>query len=96
VKTFAAVAATTRRMDANRPGIAEDKLATELVLVPTVLAPDAPPPGEEVDPDDPVPQQPFHPITRGSCSAAGTGGSPGLPLLLLLLAAGRRRRARKE
>ena len=74
--------------------IAEDKLATELVLVPMVLAPNAPPPGEEVDPDDPAPT----PASRHSgasavCSAAGGGGASGAALLALLILACIRRRA---
>jgi hypothetical protein len=51
VKSFMAIPANTRRM---REGdtIPEDKLALELVLVPTVIdAPDAPEPGDGDDPD---------------------------------------------
>ncbi len=99
VKSFAAVAATSRRMDDAR-GIAEDKLATELVLVPMVLAPDAPPAGEPVDPDDPVPApEPagVHSGATGVCSAAGGGGGSGAALLaLLVLACARRRAARSR
>jgi hypothetical protein len=94
VKSFAAVAATSRRMDDAR-SIAEDKLATELVLVPMVLAPDAPPPGEEVDPDDPVPtpSPSSHTGASAVCSAAGGGGAPGAALLALMVLACIRRRA---
>ncbi|HEU5059930.1 MAG TPA: hypothetical protein VFU21_25540 [Kofleriaceae bacterium] len=95
VKTFAAVAATSRRMDDLR-SIAEDKLATELVLVPMVLAPEAPPPGEPVDPADPVPTPEatgVHSGAAGVCSAVG-GGGPGAALLVLLLAVATTRRRR--
>jgi len=94
VKSFAAVAATSRRMDDVR-GIAEDKLATELVLVPMVLAPDAPPPGDPVDPDDPVPTpQPtdVHSGASAVCSAAGGGGADAFAALFLLVAVIHRRR----
>jgi hypothetical protein len=92
VKSFVAVAATSRRMDDAR-SIAEDKLATELVLVPMVLAPDAPSPGEEVDPDDPVPTPSSHTGASAVCSAAGSGGATGAALLVLLVLACIRRRA---
>ena len=95
VKSFAAVAATSRRMD-DALGIAEDKLATELVLVPMVLAPEAPPPGEPVDPADPVPtpEASEHTGATGACSAAGGGGAAGASLLALLALALVRRRVR--
>ncbi len=85
VKSFAAVAATSRRMN-DALSIAEDKLATELVLVPMVLAPEAPPPGEPVDPDDPVPtpEAPEHTGASAVCSAAGGAGGAG-PVLVTFL-----------
>lgn len=98
VKSFAAVAATSRRMDDGR-GIAEDKLATELVLVPLVLAPDAPPAGDPVDPEDPVPAPETSNVHSGAsavCSAAGGGGGATLALLAVLLLAGIRRAGRVE
>jgi hypothetical protein len=94
VKSFAAVAATSRRMDDAR-GIAEDKLATELILVPMVLAPDAPPPGDPVDPSDPVPTpEPasVHSGASGSCSAAGDGSAAGGAVLALVVLVCIRRR----
>ncbi len=84
VKSFAAVAATSRRMD-DALGIAEDKLATELVLVPLVLAPDAPPPGDPVDPGDPVPTPEVHSGATAICSAAGGRGGVSAALVAVLL-----------
>lgn len=89
VKSFVAVAAHTRRMDPTT-GRAEDKLATELVLVPAVLAPDAPPVpddgGQPADPGDEAPpaEEPEQPRV-GGLGACNVGGGAGASLGLLLL-----------
>lgn len=100
VKSFVAVAAHTRRMDP-ATGRAEDKLATELVLVPAVLAPGAPPPDDGGDdtgdpPAPPPPSGPEHTGGLGGCGVGGSGGqAAGALALALALALGRRRRARR-
>jgi MYXO-CTERM domain-containing protein len=108
VKSFVAVAATTRRMrteETNGYLMAEDKLATELILIPAVVAPDAPLPGDPVDPSDPVPDpddnNPTDPGTgpggtggTGGCSVGGSAGAGSLALLGLALLGFRRRRSR--
>ncbi|HEU5056721.1 MAG TPA: MYXO-CTERM sorting domain-containing protein [Kofleriaceae bacterium] len=98
VKSFIAVAAHTRRID-GATGLPEDKLATELVLVPAVVAPGAPPPGDAGDDtDDPDPGSPAdgpeHSGGIGACGVTGGGGTAGalLALALALVVAGRRRR----
>lgn len=60
VKTFLATAATPRRM---REGtnIAEDKLALELLLTPTVWAPEVVAPPEPEEPIEPTPTDPTDP-----------------------------------
>lgn len=100
VKSFVAVAAHTRRMDP-ATGAPEDKLATELVLVPAVWAPGAPPPDDDGggdDTDDPAPTppsgEPEHSGGLGGCALAGGSGA-GAALALALaftLILGRRRR----
>ena len=105
VKTFVAVAAASRKY---RPdGMMQDKLASDLVLVPAVIAPDAPPvgtdPAEEEDPDptpDPEPEPEPDPTptpdssgSLGGCSVtSNSAGFGGLALLGLALVFVTRRR----
>ncbi len=107
VKSFVAISAHTRRMDVTT-GQPEEKLATELVLVPAVVAPQSnptdpepePEPEPEPDPTDPDPTDPSDPSDPtgpgvGGCAASTSAGMGTLALLGLALAATTRRRRRK-
>jgi MYXO-CTERM domain-containing protein len=96
VKTFVAVSAHTRRMDV-LTGNPEQKLATELVLMPAVVAPESPDPDPtpepepdptnpepEPDPTDPTPD-PTDPGPGAGVGGCSTGnGAAGMGTLAML------------
>ncbi len=101
VKDFLLVANTGRKL--RTTGVAQDKMAFDLVLIPAVVPAEAPQPDPEPEPEpdpdptpDPVDEDPSDAGAQiGGCSTSGTTGGAGT-LLLLGLAVGftvRRRRA---
>jgi MYXO-CTERM domain-containing protein len=94
IKEFVGIVAASRRMDVST-GLPEQKLATELVLVPTVVAPETPRDPDPIDPADPAdPVDPSNPdpnfpddgnnggSTLGGCSVNGSAPAGGLIAML--------------
>jgi len=99
VKSFLMVSNTGRKL--RTTGVAQDKMAFDLVLIPAVVPAEAPQPDPEPDPDpdpspDPTPDPTDDPNDSGAqiggCSTGGTTSTGGLLLLGLAVAFTIRRR----